>query len=70
MLYQAEIWLDEDNICNDCPCHDLNTDEHPQCRLGKFWMRQENRGKGTPNWVTPKPAGCPLKRVEVKNDNR
>lgn len=66
-LYTAEIWLDEDNICNECPC--LNQEgTHPQCKLGTFWMEEENRGKpnGPSNWVTPRPRGCPLKIVEGK----
>lgn len=61
MLYTAEIWLDEDNICNECPCHDNMSTEQPKCRLGDFWMKEENRGKTAPNWVTPRPKGCPLK---------
>lgn len=66
MLYSAEIWLDEDNICNECPCHDNVNYVKPKCKLGDFWMEEENRGKNAPNWVTPRPRGCPLKPVGVK----
>jgi len=67
-LYTAEIWLDEDNICNECPCHDdYIIADAPKCKLGEFYMVRENRGKnGTANLVTPRPRGCPLKPVEGK----
>lgn len=62
MLFVAEIWIDEPNFCNACPMLDLERFEHPFCKFGEFYLRNENIGKdGKPNWCVRRPAGCPLK---------
>lgn len=72
MLFTAEIWIDEEGLCNECPCLGGDDDNSlRRCRLGEFLIREENRGKpGSANWVVPRPMGCPLKpSLNVANKN-
>lgn len=67
-MFYAEVWLDEPDFCEHCPCLDPTGDD-PHCRAGEFWMKRERMGsEGSYYFVTPRPKGCPLlDRNEVQN---
>jgi hypothetical protein len=58
------VWLDEPDFCGECPGLDNISEEQPKCKPGGFWLRNENIGKHSPNWVVRRPRGCPLMPIE------
>jgi hypothetical protein len=67
MKFTLEVELEDERYCESCPALDGHTREGMYCEVGEFEMRQENIApKDHPFgiWRTPRPKGCPLRKVE------
>ena len=62
--FVTTIILEEPEFCSECPMLDNLSGDQPRCKKGEFWLRNENIGKDSPNWVVRRPRGCPLAPLE------